>query len=297
MCWLILSRQIMTLFWLRRDLRPSASSNCADFISGLSSCKMLPFGRGMCMVDVKCKATRQVMLAQPLRTGVIQVHAMALDGGTCMDLAPALASLSAEERVRAAGWLRPADRYRFVLARATLRRCLGAFLGVAPEWLILRKGPRGKPALGGAWSGHPLQFNVSHSGSWVLLAFALGSAVGIDIEQLKTGLDVMPLARRFFAPDEQAYLACLRGEAQRGGFYRLWAMKEARVKARGGSIHGVLSDSIKAIDSHGLMRKSLQGDDGCGAWLSGFAGHQAAWWWGGSEPPAIRIVRFEGQMP
>lgn len=85
-----------------------------------------------------------------------------------------------------------------------------------------------------------LFFNLSHSGTLVMAAFA-GSEVGCDVEQVKQAN--FRVARRFFAPEEQAYLESCATEAEKNEtFFRLWTLKEAFLKVTGEGSRLPLSD-------------------------------------------------------
>lgn len=86
--------------------------------------------------------------------------------------------LEPAERVRALGFARAHLRTRFLAAQLCLRRHLGERLGLPPEQVVLARGAHGKPHLPGDQSLH---FNLSHSGSWVLVASA-AVPLGVDIE-------------------------------------------------------------------------------------------------------------------
>src|SRR5262245_50907565 len=87
-----------------------------------------------------------------------------------------LALLSAEERARAARFVRARDRRRFARCRAALREILGRRLGEPAGSLRFRAAARGKPELDHAPSGEAcadrlaLRFNVSHSSELALIA-------------------------------------------------------------------------------------------------------------------------------
>lgn len=154
-------------------------------------------------------------------------------------VAACLASLDPAELVRARRFHFERDRRRFTLARGTLRRLLGHYLGLAPAEVRLGIGLRGKPRLEPA--DHVLRFNLSHSGDQALFAFASGREVGIDLEAgARLGEDWPKLAQRIFSQREQAELAVLPAEQQRAGFLNGWARKEAYLKATGrGLIDGL----------------------------------------------------------
>ncbi|MEV8512132.1 4'-phosphopantetheinyl transferase superfamily protein [Dactylosporangium sp. NPDC051484] len=115
-----------------------------------------------------------------------------------------------------------ADRARFA-ARVALRRIVTRRLGGREGCWV--RGPNGKPAL----DGERLQFNLSHAGDLALIAVTDDRPVGVDLQDLVPGLDFAAMARRFFPPAE-ADLVARRGA---GEFARLWARKEAVVKAAG----------------------------------------------------------------
>ena len=73
-------------------------------------------------------------------------------------------------------------------------------------------------------------FNLSHSGSRVLCAVS-PSPIGCDVELLGT-VD-FAIARRFFHPDECAWLLSLPESEREAAFFRLWTCKESFVKALG----------------------------------------------------------------
>jgi 4'-phosphopantetheinyl transferase len=174
----------------------------------------------------------------PLRPGLgaddVHVWRVALnDPRTSL---PALESvLDATERERANRLRLAAPRRRFVAARAYLRRILARYLDAAPAALHFVSGPNGKPALTGEHTG-ALAFNVAHSGEIALYAVTHRPSIGIDVERLRTGVPIERIAARFFAPPENARLQALPPETRHPRFIRLWACKEALVKARGESV-------------------------------------------------------------
>jgi len=115
-----------------------------------------------------------------------------------------------------------------------LRRVLLRYAGVDPGQLSLRRGPQGKPALAAPMLR--LDFNLSHSGDWLALVVSDGTAVGIDLEYCDAGRDVLKLARRFFCTAELADLEACSGAERNSRFYDYWTLKEACIKATGGSL-------------------------------------------------------------
>ena len=88
-------------------------------------------------------------------------------------------------------------------------------------------GEQGKPYLPGLPDMH---FSLSHSGTWVLCALS-DAELGCDVEGPRR-FDPA-LARRFFHPDETAWLLSLPPREQDAAFLRLWTLKESYLKAVG----------------------------------------------------------------
>ncbi|HAN45651.1 MAG TPA: hypothetical protein DCQ32_03765 [Cyanobacteria bacterium UBA8156] len=116
----------------------------------------------------------------------------------------------------------------FGTGRWLLRQVLGGLLGCHPLALRLAYTAAGKPYL----PHSPLQFNLTHSRSLVLLAVTANGAVGIDVEWSGRPTDIARLARRFFDEAERQWLA-QHGPAD---FWAMWTCKEARAKLRGESL-------------------------------------------------------------
>jgi 4'-phosphopantetheinyl transferase len=141
-----------------------------------------------------------------------------------------LDSLSADERGRMARFHRRDDRLRFLTGRGLLRLLLGEQLDEPPDQVALCTGRFGKPALA-ARSGP--QFNVSHSGQLVIIAFHPVLEVGVDVEKMRGDVDHDAVARRIFGTGEYLRWSRLEKEEQDAEFFRLWTRHEARLKARG----------------------------------------------------------------
>ncbi|MCC3775538.1 4'-phosphopantetheinyl transferase superfamily protein [Streptomyces sp. UNOB3_S3] len=143
--------------------------------------------------------------------------------------------LDEEERARAAGFLRPLHRERFVASHVGLRRLLGAYLDLPPERVALTRepcpgcgGPHGRPAVAG---GAPLHFNLSHAGELALFAFA-DTPVGADVEEEQSAAVVADVSRMLH-PAETAELDALPEAERPAAFARCWTRKEAYLKGTG----------------------------------------------------------------
>jgi 4'-phosphopantetheinyl transferase len=151
-------------------------------------------------------------------------------------------------------------RYNRERRREPLHSLLSAYLGVPAVDVVLVEGEHGRPELAKPWN-RLLQFNWSHSGDTALIAVARGCAPGIDVEQLRPRPRSLELARRFFHPNETAFLTALDASRRERAFLQLWTAKEAVLKAMGRGIAFGL-DRLQLAVSPALPRLLwLDGDD------------------------------------
>lgn len=196
-----------------------------------------------------------MMAPQRLAPAGAQVTLIAVPASTSVS---DLALLSDEERHRAARFAFERDRSAFVTARAEVRRHLGAALGVAPAQVALVRDANGRPHLGTAY-GDVLDFNLSHSGGWVAIAFASGRRVGVDIERHDRESSLRDLVPQVMGVSERALLNSMPEPEFRRRFFEFWTRKEAIVKAIGVGISYPLTEiDIPLLPPVGPMRLALQ---------------------------------------
>lgn len=178
-----------------------------------------------------------------------------------------MALLSEDERAKVARYLAPKAQMNGLLVRAALRcvlsqglqspneSSLNAFssntgsLPIAPQDWCFEYGAKGKPSLcHEQFLKTGIEFNLSHSGDWLLIALAQGRAhtkfidqsaktrlgLGVDIERARASTNIYPILNHYFSARETEALLALPGEtAHRQRFFDLWALKESYIKATG----------------------------------------------------------------
>lgn len=168
-----------------------------------------------------------------LAHGTADVHVWKVDQRVHRENERALREmLDAGERARADRFHSADDRTRYVVAHGLLRTLLGGYAGVSPVALQFDTGEHGKPRLASP-AGASIEFNMSHAGDVVLIAFATGHPVGVDVEAWITEMEHRSVAEQFFSPAERTALAPLHGEALHRAFFACWTRKEAYIKATG----------------------------------------------------------------
>lgn len=141
--------------------------------------------------------------------------------------------LSEDEVQRASRYHNRDDWRHFILRRGLLRSILGRYLGVPPAEVRFIYSQYGKPGLDGIHRASWLNFNLSHSADLALFALGRGRRVGVDVERVRTDLDIVELAGRYFSTAERAALLALPGADQLHAFFACWTRKEAFIKASG----------------------------------------------------------------
>ena len=143
------------------------------------------------------------------------------------------AFLSPEEQERVRRFHFPADFRRYVYGRGLLRWLLASYLETDPARIQFTYSPEGKPEVVPGPAHRQLHFNLSHSGTKLLLAFAWERQVGADVERLRSDIELEQIATRFFSYAEQSALLSLPPAQRTAAFFRCWTRKEAYVKATG----------------------------------------------------------------
>lgn len=165
------------------------------------------------------------------------------------------ALLSVDELERADRFHFVQHRQRFVIARAILREILNRYSGISPGDIQFIYGRRGKPYL--ATNPLDLQFNVSHSHDVAVYIVTIKHEVGIDIEKIESKYNDL-VAKRFFSEREYVELSKLNEQERCIAFYRIWASKEALIKALGEGLYASLTDF--SIDLQAPIQSVLLND-------------------------------------
>jgi len=165
--------------------------------------------------------------------------------------------LSSSEKTRASRFLHEADRKRFAIAYGMLRKILGDHFQIDPKSFTFQTTEHEKPYL----ESHQIEFNLSHSGDFVVWAFSL-HPVGIDVEYMNRKVEILDLAKRFFAQEEYEVIQKLPKLEQQGAFYRCWTRKEAFIKASGEGLSYPLSEFVVELAAN-LRSNCLKSIHGC----------------------------------
>lgn len=197
--------------------------------------------------------------------------------------------LSGDERAHARVFRRSEDALRFATVRAALREQLASALAMAPHTLRLVRDAMGRPSLAETTF---LDFNVSHSGAYGLVALSMRRRVGVDIEQRSAHLDWRSLASLTLAGSEVEWLDEVPADERIEHFYDAWVAKEALLKTTGvGVVRGL--QHLTVLPREGTQ-VSLRGQvpdearDLAATWLAAPLGYAACVAW--STPLRLAAV-------
>lgn len=150
------------------------------------------------------------------------------------------ALLSPEEKERESRLVFQPDRLRYRLSHAMLRQTLSFYAPIAPQDWIFETGEYGKPFIA---AGQPqIAFNLTHTKGLSACLIAQSGDVGVDAENVTRPTDFLDLASRYFSPRETARIARMPEDWRADGFFAIWTLKEAYIKARGLGLQIPLAD-------------------------------------------------------
>jgi 4'-phosphopantetheinyl transferase len=203
--------------------------------------------------------------------------------------------LSTDERERASRFYLDVHRNFYVATHAAVRRVIGSYLNKAPDALTLLEGLNGKPAVSNA----TLEFNLSHSGEFALLAISSDARVGVDVERWRHAhaAELITLATRFFSEREREGVcdSTLNDACVVQRFYAVWSRKEAYLKASGVGITGGLDHFSMSHDEPARLLEDQHDADAMSRWTvaalpvgNGYAAALVA------EAPVNRVELVDG---
>ncbi|EEP70045.1 hypothetical protein MCAG_00372 [Micromonospora sp. ATCC 39149] len=146
-------------------------------------------------------------------------------------------------------------------ARRLLRRAGGTLLGRAEAEIRVGRDVAGRPIVD-TGDAVELPVSVSHAGGVVVVAARLAGGVGVDVER-RRDLPAVALARRWYAPQEAAWLGERPADQRAEAFLSLWTAKEAVGKVLGRGLRdGGLRRPMPVPGEPGELLRPLPGGGG-----------------------------------
>lgn len=144
-----------------------------------------------------------------------------------------------------------------------LRLLLGAYLGIPGKSVKIIKSLKGKPSLDHEVHEEDLHFSIAKSDHCIMVGISVSGPVGVDLEPAdRRAHDPMAVARRYFSASEALALETVDPEIIDQAFLRVWACKEAVVKASGEGIANQLNRfSVETDPARPPAVLEFEGDD------------------------------------
>ena len=143
------------------------------------------------------------------------------------------------EAARATRFASHDDRRRYVVSHGVLRLILSAFTRCDPRAIHIATTAGGKPYVVGTGP----DFSLSHCGDVALVAATRGGPTGVDVERVRSDLELDTFARPLLAAPDIARIEARAPEDRSREWFQAWARLEAVAKASGNG----LEDSVGNI--------------------------------------------------
>ncbi len=128
---------------------------------------------------------------------------------------------------------------------------LSRYLGVDPVRVTLYRSAIGKPFLTRELRDRSaITFNLSHAHDRALIAISKAQEVGVDLEFVRSHVEVAKLSERYFTRSEHTAIMQAPEDQRVPRFFRYWVAKEALLKAQGIGLRG-LSDCEIFLEGDG----------------------------------------------
>jgi 4'-phosphopantetheinyl transferase len=157
------------------------------------------------------------------------------------------AVISRDEHHKASLFKKTADARDYMLRHGYLRLVLGHYFCSDPALIPLVIADQGKPGLEIRPGFSPLFFSLSRTREMVALAVTRQSDIGIDMVKPDERFPFIETAAFLFTPGERALVSGVQPDLQCRQFFRIWALKEAVLKATGGTAMMMRGTDVSAV--------------------------------------------------
>jgi 4'-phosphopantetheinyl transferase len=144
--------------------------------------------------------------------------------------------ISRKEQETASTFRTSADAKKYTLRRGIVRNILAHYTHNTPEMVSFSTGKNGKPELDPDRASAEVSFNLSHTGEMVLIGVTRKRRIGVDIVKIDPSYRFRETAEYMLTPGEKAFLKSIEPALRQGVFFRIWAIKEAILKATGSTL-------------------------------------------------------------
>ncbi|MCO7127522.1 4'-phosphopantetheinyl transferase superfamily protein [Sporolactobacillus shoreicorticis] len=171
------------------------------------------------------------------------------------DISKLISFVSETRKKQIKRFIREKDQCSSLIGELMVRRYLEIKLRMDSKNLTFNYNKYGKPFLKHI---NNFQFNISHSGDWVVCAFDK-KPIGVDIERV-TSVDLC-IAKKFFSKKEYYQLLQKNPKEKLSSFFKYWTAKESYIKAIGKGLSMPLNSFYAAIHKEKIVFHSFENND------------------------------------
>jgi 4'-phosphopantetheinyl transferase len=163
------------------------------------------------------------------------------------------AQISRDEREKASRFKKPGDARRFVIRHGILRLVLSDYTHSQPSLIPLVISETGKPGMDPGGDFSELSFSLSHTEDFFVIGITKKYDIGIDIIKMDNQYPFLDTADYLFTEGEKALIEGAEANQQYRYFFRIWAMKEALLKATGGTVQMMYDMDVSKVIHDSLV--------------------------------------------
>lgn len=158
--------------------------------------------------------------------------------------------LSNDEILRADKFVNQIDRNNYLFRHIKLREILSRFIEIDPNKIEFSYNIYKKPFILNTQKPKNIKFNISNSGTKVVIGVSNMVEIGVDIENIKFIDNFESVADIHFSLNEINLLNKYKGEEKLILFFKIWCAKESFIKAIGTGVYFPLKDFSVNLNSN-----------------------------------------------
>jgi phosphopantetheinyl transferase len=144
--------------------------------------------------------------------------------------------ISQQEQETASTFRRSADAKKYVIRLGIVRSILAHYTRHTPEMIAFITGKNGKPELDPQGAHADVSFSLSHTSEMMLIGVTKKRRIGVDIVKMDPSYKFHDSAEYLLTPAEKVFIKSIEPALRYQIFFRIWAIKEAILKATGSTL-------------------------------------------------------------
>jgi len=124
------------------------------------------------------------------------------------------------------------NKKKYIITHGVLRYILSLYVDINPSEINFFYNIHSKPYLDIEQNKNSINFNLSHSDNIVIYAIVKNDELGVDIEKIRSNINIDKLAKRYFSQKELTLFENISENKKVKTFFSIWTKKESYLKAK-----------------------------------------------------------------